>query len=95
MTQNRIRFIAFPQSWLGRVAAGLASVALLITAFFFAVIFMAIAGVVILGITLRLLWLRHKFNARPAPDVLEGEYSVEQPQPPAAIPHRDDGGPAR
>ena len=60
MTQNRIRFIAFPQSWLGRVAAGLASVALLITAFFFAVIFMAIAGVVILGITLRLLWLRHR-----------------------------------
>jgi hypothetical protein len=89
MTQNRLRFIAFPQTWLGRAAACLVSAALLVAAFFFAVIFLAIAGVLLAGFALRLLWLRHKIKGQATPDVIEGEYSVEQREPATAIPQHD------
>ena len=67
----------FPQTFLGRMAAGLLAAALLVSAFFFLYVFLLVAGVLILGISLRLLWRVRQIRAKASQDVLEGEYSVE------------------
>ena len=75
----------FPQTWLGRVAGSVLAVALLVSAFFFLVFFLVAAGVLILGISLRLLWRARQIRARASQDVLEGEYSVEPREKAAEI----------
>ena len=51
--------------------------ALFVSAFFFLFIFLLVAGVLILGISLRLLWRARRVRNHASRDVLEGEYSVE------------------
>jgi hypothetical protein len=78
MTQRiKIQSFGFPQTWLGRLVAGILAAALLVLAIFFFFVFLVVAGVVILGISLRLLWRARKFRKQASEDVLEGEYSVE------------------
>lgn len=72
-----------PQTWLGRVVGSVVAVALFVSAFFFLVFFLLAAGVLILGILLRLLWKARQIRAQASRDILEGEYSVE-PQEKAA-----------
>lgn len=72
----------FPQTWLGRVVGSVLAVALLVSAFFFLFIFLLAAGVLILGISMRLLWRARQVKARATQDVLEGEYSVEPQEVP-------------
>jgi membrane protein implicated in regulation of membrane protease activity len=67
----------FPQTWLGRVVGSVLAAALLVSALFFLFFFLLIAGVVILGISLRLLWRARQVRDQASKDVLEGEYSVE------------------
>jgi hypothetical protein len=67
----------FPQTWLGRVVASVLATALLVLAFFFVVIFLLVAGVVIVGISLRLLWRARQVRGQAPQNILEGEYSVE------------------
>ena len=88
---ERIEFRTFslPQTWLGRLLGTLAALALLALAFFFFVFFVIAASVGVLVFALRRL-LRPKTPAGPATnDVLEGEYTVETPEPPARIRHDD------
>ncbi len=75
----------FPQTWLGRVAGSVLAVALLVSAFFFLVFFLVVAGVLILGVALRLLWRARQIRAQASQDVLEGEYSVEPREKAAEI----------
>jgi hypothetical protein len=90
MTQRyNIRFHAFPQTWLARVAAAILAAALVAAAFFFLVIFLPVAGIVILGIALRLLWRAQQVRDRATQDVLEGEYVVEPREKSAQITHKD------
>jgi uncharacterized protein (DUF58 family) len=79
----------FSQTWLGRIAGGLLAAALLVSAFFFLFFFLLVAGVLILGISLRLLWRAKQVRRQASQDVLEGEYSVEPPEKAAAIRHND------
>jgi hypothetical protein len=67
----------FPQTWLGRVVGSVLAAALLVSAFFFLFIFLLVAGVLILGISLRLLWRARQVRDQASQDILEGEYSVE------------------
>jgi membrane protein implicated in regulation of membrane protease activity len=88
---QRIEFRTFslPQTWLGRVLGALAALTLLALAFFFFVFFVIAASVGVLVFAVRRL-LRPKMPAGPATaEVLEGEYTVETPEPPARIRHDD------
>jgi hypothetical protein len=67
----------FSQTWLGRVVGSILAVALLVSAFFFLFIVLLVAGVLILGISMRLLLRARQVKAHAPHDVLEGEYSVE------------------
>jgi hypothetical protein len=67
----------FPQTWLGRVVGSVLAAALLVSAFFFLFIFLLVAGVLILGISLRLLWRARQVRDQASQDIFEGEYSVE------------------
>lgn len=90
MTQRiGTRFYVFPQTFLGRVAAGVLAAALLVSAFFFLFVFLLVAGVLILGIALRLLWRSRQVRAEASQEVLEGEYSVEQREAAAEITPKD------
>ena len=84
------RIYTFPQTLLGRVAAGIVTAALLVSAVFFFFLFLLLAGALVLGISLRVLWLRRQFKRNAPPDVIEGEYSIEQGDKAAAIPHRGE-----
>ena len=75
----------FPQTWLGRVVGTILTVALLVSAFFFLVFFLVAAGVLILGISLRLPWRARQIRAQASRDILEGEYSVEPREEAAEI----------
>jgi hypothetical protein len=70
-------FYSLPQTWLGRVVGSVLAAALLVSAFFFLFIFLLVAGVLILGISVRLLWRARQVKAHAPHDALEGEYSVE------------------
>ena len=67
----------FPQTWLGRLVGSVLAGALLVSAFFFVFIFLLVAGVLIVGISLRLLWRARQVRDPASQDILEGEYSVE------------------
>jgi hypothetical protein len=67
----------FPQTWLGRVVGSVLAAALFGSAFFFLFIFLLIAGVLILGTSMRLLWRAGRVRKQASQDILEGEYSVE------------------
>ena len=56
---------------------GVLAAALLVLAFFFLVVFPLVAGVLVIGISLRLLWRGRQVRDQASQDVLEGEYSVE------------------
>ena len=71
------RSYSFPQTWLGRLLAGLLAAALFVAAFFFVFIFLIVLGVVVLTVSLRLLWTAKKAKAQASQNILEGEYSVE------------------
>lgn len=78
----------FPHPTLGRVLGIVLAVALLIPAFFFLFFLIAVAGVVTLGVVLRLLWTARQYRDQATPAVLEGEYSVEPPEQRADIAHK-------
>jgi len=82
------RFYVFPQTWLGRVGAGLLGVALLVPALFFLLVLLLVPGVLILGISLRLLWKARQVRAKASQGVLEGEFSVEPRVEAAEITHK-------
>lgn len=85
------RFYAFPQTWLGRAAAGIAAALLLVAAFFFIFLFLLVAGVLILGFSLRLLWRARQAKGQASREavVLEGEYSVEPQDKAPEIPRKE------
>ena len=65
-----------PHPLLVRTLGIVLAAAILIPALFFVLFLLAFAGVVALGIVLRLLWTARKHRAPATPDVIEGEYSV-------------------
>jgi len=71
------KFFALPQTLLGRMAGGLLAAALLVLAFFFLFFFLLVAGILILGFSVRALWQARRVRAQTPPDAIEGEYSVE------------------
>jgi hypothetical protein len=66
-----------PQTLLGRVAAGLVAATLVIAAFFFLFFVLILAGVVLLGFSLRAMWRARRARAEASKDIIDGEYSVE------------------
>jgi hypothetical protein len=78
----------FPQTWLGRIVGGVLAMGLLILAFFFIFLFLVTAGILILGIALRLLWIRNRLRTHTSHDVIEGEYSVDPRDAAANITHK-------
>ena len=85
---QRIQFQGFPQTWLGRVVGSILAVALVVSAFFFLLFFLVVTGVLILGISLRLLWKVKQARNRASQEILEGEYSVEPRDTSADITHK-------
>ncbi len=76
-----IPFDPLPKTFLGRVLAALAAVALIVVAVFFLTIALAIAGIVLAVTVLRAMWLLHRARRSAAPpaaanETIEVEYSV-------------------
>lgn len=83
MNQNAHTFVLrWPQSLPGRIFAGALAIAGLVAAFFFLFFVAIAAGIAIAGLYLRSLWRRHHPRTATGQDVIEGEYSVEQPVTP-------------
>jgi predicted lipid-binding transport protein (Tim44 family) len=78
----------FPRTLLGRIVGGLLAAGLLVLAFFFVFLFLLAAGILILGIGLRMLWRKNQVRAQAAQDAIEGEYSVESQDKAADITHK-------
>ncbi len=78
MIQNaQTRMYRLPQTLLGRLVAGVVAIALLAVAFFFLFFFLIVAGIALLGFSMRALWRGRSARTTTPPDVIEGEYSVE------------------
>lgn len=78
MIQNaQTRMYRLPQTLLGRLVAGTVAIALLAVAFFFLFFFLIIAGIALLGFSVRALWRGRSVRTTAPPDVIEGEYTVE------------------
>jgi hypothetical protein len=89
MTQRiGTQIYGFPQTWLGRVVGAILAAAMVVSAFFFLFFFLLVAGILILGISLRLLWMAKLARHRASQDVLDGEYSVEPREESAEITHK-------
>ena len=74
-----IRFYRLPQTFLGRTLALVLGAALLVAAFFFLFFFLAVAGIALFVFSIRALWRARHAKRAPAPDVIEGEFSVDTP----------------
>lgn len=77
-----------PSRWLRNALAALVGAALLVLGFFFALVALAIAGVVVAGLLIRWWWLvrrlRRSGSVARSNDVVEGEFVVvdETQRPP-------------
>lgn len=80
----RSPFEIVPRTWLGRVLACLAALAVIVVGFFFLAIALAVGGVILFIVFVRVLWLMHRLRRereKSAPRIIEGEYSVTEETP--------------
>lgn len=76
----QVTFDPFPRTFLGRVLAGLAAIAIIVLAVFFLTVALVVAGVVLAIAVVRVLWLMHRARrraaSRPGAAVIDVEYSI-------------------
>ena len=75
-SDSRTFVLRWPQSLPGRIVAGVLAAAGVVAGFFFLFFVLLAAGFAIAVLYLRSLWRRRTQRAT-APEVIEGEYSVE------------------
>ena len=78
--QTRIAGNAFPTTWIGRLVATIAAVALAVAVLFFLAIALIAATVIVAIVALRIGWMVRKSHAQRDDDVIEGSYSIESEQ---------------
>lgn len=94
MNDRRRYTISFmPQSTLGRVFAALAGAVLFICGFFFALFALIGAAIFVLIMFVRLWWLARKVRAQQQADVIEGDYTLDEPPAPRLEAPPDDRTP--